>query len=57
VETRLKILRAFRPERWAEQSTLITKSADGFDPASMTAEELERTIADIEKKSRVSKAA
>jgi hypothetical protein len=53
VETRLKHLRAYRPERWAEQSTLITKSADGFDPANMTQEELEKQIADIEKKAGV----
>jgi hypothetical protein len=53
VEMRLKHLKAYRPERWAEQSTLITKSADGFDPASMSAEELEKTIADFERKSGV----
>jgi hypothetical protein len=53
VEMRLKHLRAYRPDRWAEQSTLITKSADGFDPTSMTAEELEKTISDIERKSGV----
>jgi hypothetical protein len=53
VEMRLKHLKAYRPERWAEQSTLITKSADGFDPTSMTAEELEKTISDIERKSGV----
>jgi hypothetical protein len=57
VETRLKHLRAMRPERWAEQQTLITKSADGFDPANMSAEELERTIAEIELKNRVVRAA
>jgi hypothetical protein len=30
VETRLKHLRAYGPERWAEQSTLITKSVDAL---------------------------
>jgi hypothetical protein len=53
VEMRLKHLKAYRAERWAEQSTLITKSADGFDPSGMSAEELEKSIADIEKKNRV----
>lgn len=57
VETRLKHLKAYRPERWAEQSTLITKSVDDFNPANMSQEELEKTIADIELKARVVKAA
>ena len=45
-------LKALRPQRWADVSTLITKS-DDFDTTSMSAEELERQIADIEHKSRV----
>ena len=57
VEVRFRHLKAYRPERWAEQSTLITKSADGFDPATMSAEDLEKTIADIESKSRIVRAA
>jgi hypothetical protein len=57
VEVRFRHLKAYRPERWGEQSTLITKSADGFDPANMSAEDLEKTIADIESKSRIVRAA
>ena len=50
VEVRRMHLKALRPQRWAEVSTLITKS-DDFDTTSMSAEELERQIADIEHKS------
>jgi hypothetical protein len=57
VEMRLKHLRAYRPERWSEQSTLNLKQDDGFDPASMSAEELEKTIAAIEHKNRIVRAA
>jgi hypothetical protein len=46
-----------RPDRWGETSTLTVKDADAFDPASMTQAELEKVIFDIERKSRVSKAA
>ena len=49
-------LKALRPQRWADVSTLITKS-DDFDTSGMSAEELERQIADIEHKSRVSRVA
>jgi hypothetical protein len=51
VDTRLRYLKAMRPERWAEQSTLITKSADEFDPSNMSQEELEKRIFEIETKS------
>jgi hypothetical protein len=57
IEVRFKHLKALRPQRWGEVSTLITKGADDFDTSSMSADELERQIADIERKSRISKAA
>jgi hypothetical protein len=56
VEVRRMHLKALRPQRWADVSTLITKS-DDFDTSGMSAEELERQIADIEHKSRVTRAA
>jgi hypothetical protein len=56
VEVRRRHLKALRPARWAEVSTLITKS-DDFDTSSMSADELERQIAEIEHKSRVTRAA
>jgi hypothetical protein len=51
VEARIKYLRAFKPQRWGEQSTLSVKSADEFDPSNFSQEELERQIAEIEAKS------
>jgi hypothetical protein len=57
VEVRFKHLKAYRPERWGEQSTLNVKDADAFDPANMSTIEIEQTIADIMKKERVVKAA
>jgi terminase small subunit-like protein len=57
IDVRFKHLRAMRPEKWAEQSTLNLKQDDGFDPANMTQDELEKTIATFETKARVVKAA
>ena len=56
IEVRFRHLKALRPQRWGETSTLITKSADD-DPANMTADELELQIADIEHRSRGVRAA
>jgi hypothetical protein len=52
IEVRFKHLKALRPQRWGETSTLITKSSDGFDVSNLSADELEAQIADIERKSR-----
>lgn len=57
IDVRFRHLKAFRPERWAEQSTVSIKSEDGFDPASMSLEELQRTITDLERKNNVVKGA
>ena len=57
IEVRFRHLRAMRPDRWGEQSTLNVKDANAFDPATMSAEELEKTIFDIESKSRIVRAA
>ena len=51
VECRRAHLKAFRPQRWGDVSTLITKDGDGFDTSSLSPEELEAQIADIEHKS------
>ena len=56
VEVRRLHLKAGRPQKWSDSTTLITKSADD-DPANMTPEELERQIADIEAKSRIVRSA
>ena len=57
IDVRFRWLKAMRPACWADTSTLITKSADEFDPANMSAESLEAAIADIENRSRVAKVA
>jgi hypothetical protein len=49
VEVRRLHLKAGNPAKWGETSTLITKSADD-DFSNLSAEELERRIADIERK-------
>jgi hypothetical protein len=45
------------PHFCADSTTLITKSEDAFDPSNLSAEELERQIAEIELKSRVARSA
>jgi hypothetical protein len=54
VESRHKYLKAFKPERWGEQSTLNVKQDDtGLD--NMSLDDLERGIADLETKNGVLK--
>ena len=53
VEVRFRHLRACKPQKWGEQSTIITKNGD--DLADMTTEELEAKIADLDTKNRVVK--
>jgi hypothetical protein len=56
VDSRHKYLKAYKPERWGEQSTINVKQDDpGVD--GMTTEELEKQIADLEMKDRIVKAA
>jgi terminase small subunit-like protein len=50
VDVRKAHLRAYRPERWAEQSTINLNSNGGDDPNNMTSEELERRIAELDEK-------
>jgi hypothetical protein len=52
VEVRRLHLKVGNPAKWGDVSTLVTKDADGYDPANFTTEELEKQIADIEKRSR-----
>jgi hypothetical protein len=53
VEVRFRHLRACKPQKWGEQSTIITKSGDEL--ADMSMEELESKIAVLESKDRVVK--
>ena len=36
IEVRFRHLKALRPQRWGDSTTLITKSDDQFDPANLT---------------------
>jgi hypothetical protein len=55
VDSRHKYLKAYKPERWGEQSTLNVKQDDSSDAANMTLSELEDKIAELEHKDRVVK--
>ena len=56
VEVRKAHLKAYRPERWAEQSTLNVNN-NGDDPANMSMEELEKKLAELETKEGALRAA
>jgi hypothetical protein len=53
VDVRFRHLKAGRPTKWGDSSTLNVKSDDEFDPTNFSADELEKQIADIENKSRI----
>lgn len=53
VEVRFKHLKAGRPSKWGDTSTLITKSEDEALIDNMTTEELDKKIADLEDKDNV----
>jgi Bacteriophage Sf6, terminase small subunit-like len=54
VEVRKAHLKAYRPERWSEQSTLnVNNTSD--DASNLSLDELERKIAELEHKDRVVK--
>ena len=55
IDVRKAHLRAYRPDRWAETSTLITKSVD--DVSELTQDELEKKLSDLETKDAVVRAA
>jgi hypothetical protein len=56
VDVRKAHLKAFKPERWGEMSTLTVNNHDVLDPANMSQEELEKGIADLESKDSIVKA-
>jgi hypothetical protein len=57
VDVRKAHLKAYRPERWGEQSTLNVNNYDASDPANMSTEELEKKLNDLEEKGSVIRAA
>jgi hypothetical protein len=50
IEVRFRHLKAGRPSKWGDISTLVTKSADPFDVSGLSSDELDKCIADLEKK-------
>ena len=57
VEVRFRHLKAGRPNRWGDVSTLNVKSEDPLSVADLSTEELERRLADMDIKDRIMKAA
>ena len=55
IDVQFRWLKAMRPQRWGDTSTLNVKNNDEFDPASFSQDELEKQIAEIERKSNVVK--
>ena len=53
IEVRMRHLKAGRPSKWGDQSTLMVKQEDPFDCAALSSEEIERRIADIERKEAI----
>jgi hypothetical protein len=53
IESRIRWLKALKPQRWADQSTLNVKEADPFDVSHLSSEEIEARIASIEAKERI----
>jgi hypothetical protein len=50
VDVRKAHLKAYRPERWGEQSTINVNNNDAFDPANMSTDELEKKLTELEEK-------
>jgi hypothetical protein len=57
IDVRFRHLKAGRPQKWGDATTLTVKNDDPFDTSNMSAEQLEAEIAAIENKSRISKVA
>jgi hypothetical protein len=55
VEVRFRHLKAGRPSKWGDTSTLITKTEDEAAIDNMSTDELEKKIADLEEKDNIIK--
>ena len=54
VDVRFKHLKAGKPQKWGDTTTLVTKN-EGEDPADLSNEELERRLKDLDVKDRIFK--
>jgi hypothetical protein len=50
IEVRMRHLKAGKPQKWGDQSTLMVKQDDPYDCAALSSEEIEEKIAAIERK-------
>jgi hypothetical protein len=57
IEVRFKHLKAGKPAKWGDVSTLNLNSQDQFDTSTLSPEELETQIAALERKSNIRRAA
>lgn len=55
IEVRFRHLRAGRPNKWSDQSTINVNNSNEDDPATLSNEEIERRIAEIENKEKIVK--
>jgi hypothetical protein len=53
IEVRFRHLKAGKPSKWGDSTTLITKGDDSLDPANLSDEVLEARLADMESKDRI----
>lgn len=53
IEIRMRHLKAGRPQKWGDASTLTVKQEDPFDCSTLSSEEIERRIAEIEHKEAI----
>jgi hypothetical protein len=51
IEVRFRHLKSGKPAKWGDVSTLNLKSSDEFDTSTMSVDELDQAIAEIERKS------
>jgi len=57
VDVRFRHLKAYRPQKWGDVSTLVTKDATDNSIDALSMEDLEKKIASMELKNRIVKAA
>jgi hypothetical protein len=57
IEVRFRHLKAGRPQKWGDSTTLTVKNDDPFDTSNLSADQLEAEIAAIENKSRITRVA
>jgi hypothetical protein len=57
IDVRFRHLRAGRPQKWGDSTTLNVNNADPFDTPNLSVDQLEAEIAAIENKSRITRVA